>query len=433
MKKQFFYLLVVVAFLLSACGQAATATTAPQTNPATQAPAVPTNTESSASETVNLSYAMWDSSQLPATEQLISAFEAKNPNITITPEVVPWDQYWNKLQTAVAGGEAYDVFWMNIPYFQQYAAKNVLMNLQPLIQDGNYDMSVYYPALVNSYTYQNNVYGIPRDYDTVALFYNKDLFDAAGVAYPTDQWTWKDLTEAAKKLTTADTWGFASAFSDRPGYWDFIYSNGGDVNTQDGKVILDQPAACDAIKYYYSFIQDGTSPDGPTLLASDPFETLFPNGKVAMMAYGSWGAGALAQISTAHFDVAPMPIGTVRGSSMHGLANVAWSGTKHPEAAWEFLKFLGSQDAAKILANTGTVIPAYKGMESAWVSAIPSMNLQVFVDAASYAKPWPAVLLGTEWESKIQDVFREVWQGNRPMDDQACAQATADANAVLGK
>lgn len=430
MKKQFFYCLLIAAFLLTACGQATTATISPQS---TQAPAEPTEAVAvTTGDPVTLSYAMWDSSQLEATKKIISAFEANNPNITVVPEIVPWDQYWNKLQTAVAGGEAYDIFWMNIPYFKTYASKNVLLNVQPLIEDSKYDMSVYYPALVDTYTYENNVYGIPRDYDTVALYYNKDLFDAAKVAYPTDQWTWDDLTSAAKTLTTQDTWGFASAFSDRPGYWDFIYSNGGSVNTPDGKIVLDDPAACNAIKYYYSFIQDGSSPDGPTLLAEDPMKTLFPNGKIAMVAYGSWGANSFAQ-SNARIDVAPLPVGTILGSSMHGLANVAWSGTKYPEAAWKFLQFLGSQDAAQILASSGTVIPAYKGMESAWVSALPTMNLQVFVDAANYATPWPAVIEGTEWESKIQDVFREVWQGNRTMDDQACAKASADANAVLGK
>src|SRR5688572_10992281 len=142
-----------------------------------------------AQDQVTITYAIWDNNQLPAHEQIIAAFEAEHPNINVEPQVVPWGNYWDKLQTAVAGGEAYDVFWMNGPNFPVYASKGVLMDLQDTIDAAQIDMSVFPEALLKVYTYDGKVYGMPKDFDTIALFYNKAIFDAAGVAYPTADWT----------------------------------------------------------------------------------------------------------------------------------------------------------------------------------------------------------------------------------------------------
>jgi multiple sugar transport system substrate-binding protein len=383
-----------------------------------------------AQDQVTITYAIWDNNQLPAHEQIIAAFEAEHPNINVEPQVVPWANYWDKLQTAVAGGEAYDVFWMNGPNFPVYASKGVLMDIQESVTADELDMTVYPESLVNLYSYDGDVYGLPKDFDTIALFYNKDLFDKAGLAYPDDTWTWETFAEAAKTLTVDGNWGFASTLEDQSGYWNFIFQNEGQVIEPDGsKVLIDEPAACDTIKFLYNFVANGESPDGATMASAAPATQLFPGGRVAMIVAGSWMARTYADAES-NIGVAPLPMGKQRATIIHGLSNVIWSGTQHPDEAWEFLKFLGSEQAALILAQSGTVIPAYTGLQDAWVESIPEMDLQVFIDALDYAVPYPTAAQGMEWNTKIATTLGEVWAGNVSIDD-ACTMAAAEANAVL--
>ncbi|MBX3066573.1 MAG: sugar ABC transporter substrate-binding protein [Anaerolineae bacterium] len=386
-----------------------------------------------AAQSVTITYALWDNNQLPAHQQIVAAFEKENPNIKVDIQVVPWGNYWDKLQTAVAGGEAYDTFWMNGPNFPVYASKGVIADLKDRIAADSVDTSKYPEAMLNLYSYNGDLYGLPKDFDTIALFYNKDLFDAAGVAYPDDTWTWDDLAAAAAKLTKDDVWGFASTTADQSGFWNFVFANGGEVLSEDkSKVMLDQPAACDAIKYLYKFVADKTSPDGATTSAADPWTQLFPGGKIAMIVAGSWMSRTYAD-SGLNIDVAPLPKSPTtdkRATVIHGLANVMWSGTEHPDEAWAFVKFLGSETAANILAQSGTVIPAYTGYQQAWVEAIPQMKLQVFMDATSYAVAYPTAPQGTEWSAQVATVLNEVWAGNISIDD-ACSAATEAGNNAL--
>ena len=385
-----------------------------------------------ASAQTTITYAIWDNNQLPVHEKIAEAFEAENPDIKVDIQVVPWGNYWDKLQTAVAGGQAYDVFWMNGPNFPVYASNGVLMDLQDRVTSDTLDTSVYPESLVNLYSLDGDLYGLPKDFDTIALFYNKDMFDAAGVDYPTADWTWDDLKTAAQALTTDGNWGFASTTADQSGYWNFIYENGGQVlNPAGTSVEIDQPAACDAIKYLYSFVAEGLSPDGATMTSVDPWTQLFPGGRLGMVVGGSWLASTYADAEPT-IDVAPLPKETEQATIIHGLANVVWSKTQHPDEAWAFAKFLGSEQAATLLAESGTVIPAYNGFQDTWVESIPDMNLQVFMDATDYAVPYPTTTKGSEWQTKMVEVLGEVWNGNTPIDN-ACADAAAAANAVLGQ
>lgn len=385
-----------------------------------------------ASAQTTITYAIWDNNQLPAHEQIVAAFEAEHPDINVDIQVVPWGNYWDKLQTAVAGGEAYDVFWMNGANFPVYAANGVLMNLQEYMNAEGVDLSVYPESLVELYSLEGSLYGLPKDFDTIALYYNKDLFDAAGVDYPTADWTWDDLKTAGRALTTDGNWGFASTTSDQSGYWNFIYENGGQVVNDAGtEVLIGEPAACDAITYLYSFVQEGLSPDGATMTSVDPWTQLFPGGRVGMVVGGSWLARTYAD-AEATIDVAPLPRQEERASIIHGLANVVWAQSEHPDEAWAFAKFLGGEAAATLLAQSGTVIPAHNGFQDAWVESIPDMNLQVFMDALEYAVPYPTTTQGSEWQTKIIEVLGEVWNGNVPIDN-ACTDAAAAANAALGR
>ena len=217
-------------------------------------------------ENITITYAFWEAAQRPAVEQQIAAFKELHPTITVEPQLVPWADYWTKLQTGVAGGSTYDVFWLNARNLPVYASQGALVPIQPLVDDGSIDVEAYPESLRRIYTFEGTVYGIPRDFDTIALFYNKDLFDTAGVEYPTGDWTWEDLRAAAEKLTvkdgdTATQWGFGSAVSDQSNYFNLIKQNDGEILNEEGtEALLDEPAACEALQFAGDFISDGLAP-----------------------------------------------------------------------------------------------------------------------------------------------------------------------------
>ncbi len=386
-------------------------------------------------EAATLTYGFWDAAQRPAVEAQIEAFRALNPNITIEPQVVPFDDYWTKLQTGLAGGSIYDVFWVNTSNLPVYASQGAILPIEPILGEGGVDVGVYPEALVNAYTFDGTVYGIPRDFDTIALFYNTELFDTAGVAYPTADWTWEDLRTAAEALTvkdgdTATQWGFGATISEQQTYFNFIKQNGGQILNEDlTEALLDEPAACEALAFVGDFIEAGLSPSVAVQQANDPYQTLFPAGVIAMIPGGSWNARTFSEANPA-IAVAPLPMGTQRASAIHGLANVIWAQTANQCAALEWVKFLAGEEAERILGETGTVIPAMAGLQEGWVASVPEMDLQVFLDAVDYSFELPSPPVGDEWSYDLEAVLIEAWSGGIPRDE-VCVRADEVADAAL--
>lgn len=435
MKLHFGIVLSIAVLVMVAC--AAPATVAPTKAPEpTQVeepqvePTAETPQEAAGEPEVTLSYIIWDNIQEPAHQQMIEAFEAEHPNIHVELEVFSWDSYWDKLNTSLAGNDSYDVFWLNVAELPVLASKGALLDLQPYVTAEQVDLSVFPAYLVDAYTYNGDVYGIPKDVDSIGLFYNKDLFDAAGLEYPNENWTWQDMYDAAAKLTTGDVWGFGMQLWGQPDWYNFVFQNDGSLLSEDKTAVtLDDPAACDAIKYLYSFVEAGYAPDGSVLATSDPEMQLFPGGKLAMFPDGSWMASEFAKLDF-NVGVAPLPMGKKHTTMVHGLANVAWSGTKHPDEAWEFVKFLGGDEAMKIQADTGVVIPANKNYRETWAKAIPDMNLQVFLDGLEYGTVLNYGNSGSAWEEIILNTVSDAWSGNISVDE-ACKLATEDGTAAI--
>ena len=153
-----------------------------------------------AEENVTLTFAFWDTNQEPGMKAIAEADMAEHPNVTIEVQVTPWSEYWTKLEASAMGGAMPDVFWMHSNQFFKYVTANTLLSLDSL----NYDYTPYPEGVTSLYTYEGTHYAIPKDYDTIALVYTKEIFDNAGVAYPDDTWTWDTLLEVAQKLNDPD-------------------------------------------------------------------------------------------------------------------------------------------------------------------------------------------------------------------------------------
>ncbi|MBO0884692.1 MAG: extracellular solute-binding protein, partial [Mycobacterium sp.] len=351
---------------------------------------------------VTLSYAVWDNNQLPVMQQLAQTFTRSHPNITVNVQLTPWDGYWTKLKAAVTGGAAPDVFWMNGPNFQLYASNGVLRPLDDKITADQVNLGAYPKALVDLYTFGGKHYGLPKDFDTVGLWYNKTLFDAKGVKYPDASWAWADFNAAAARLTdkAKGVYAIGANLSSAQEYqYNTIYQAGGYVISPDGKTSgYANPATIEGLRFWTDLIKSGESPDLKTMTDTAPIN-LFESGKTAMYWGGSWDVAEFAgnEYTKDKVDVAPLPKGRTQATIIHGLANVISSKTSHPIQAWEFVKFLGSKQAADILGQHGP-IPAYNGTQSNWVQAHPQYHLQVFLDELAYAVPYPISKNTAAWQ-----------------------------------
>ncbi|PLS05348.1 ABC transporter substrate-binding protein [Neobacillus cucumis] len=406
MKKYFSILAVVLLLMLSACSGSSNTS----------------GNEKNSNGNVTLTYGIWDVNQAPALKEIAKKFTESHPNIKVKVEVTPWDQYWTKLETSATGGSLPDLFWLNAANIQKYARGKVLLPISDQIKNDNVDLSKFPKALVDIYTVDGKNYGIPKDYDTIGLWYNKELFDKAGLKYPDENWTWDDLVENAKKLTdpAKGIYGFASQLDPQQGWYNTVPQAGGYIlNNDKTKSGYDDPATIKGIKFLYDMIN--TYKVSPTLaqMTDTPVLSLFESGKVAMIFGGSWSQIEFAknEYTKDKVDVTMLPMGEKRAVVIHGLGNVIAANSKHPKEAWEFAKFLGSEEANKIQAETGTVIPAYEGTQDAWVKSNPNFNLQVFIDMTKDAVPYPASVETRKWQQIETETLTKAWSGKMSIDD----------------
>ena len=414
-------LAVLMTVVVAACGgNAATATAPAQASapPASQpAPAdSPANGESPAASPagytgppVTIKYSIWgDPQEITNQTAIAGAFHAANPAITVDVDVSDWDAYWTKLQTGLAGGAAPDVFAMDGPLFPDYHARDVLLDLKPYVDKDGYDLTQLADQGVKDFTTADGgQYGLPRDLNTIALYYNKGMFDAAGIAYPDDTWDWAKLVATAKQLTKTDggkttQWGFYTETTDMENYWsELVWQNGGDIMAPDNATtVLDTDQAAGGIQFLQDLIwKDKVMPD-PAVSAEtgDAFE----QAQAAMAANGSWNVATFDAAGFA-YGVAPLPSGPAgRFTSVNPTGAVVYKGSKAPDAAWEFVKYLASPAAQQQLMTLKASIPVNKEVlagpySSSWDGA------KVFADSLSYAKLKPSFKGYDEFTTTLQE------------------------------
>ncbi len=385
-----------------------------------------------------ITYAIWDVNQKPAMQRIIKEFEQQHPEVSVKLQLTPWKDYWTKLKTQTSSKTLPDVFWMNGPNFQTYAAGKQLAPITDLVDAGDIDPANYPDDLNAMYSWEDEQYGVPKDYDTVAIWYNKAIFKKAGVAEPSDDWTWDDYRETAatisKKLKGEGIWGSAEVFSNTASYYHSIAQAGGHVINADGtKSGYADPKTQEGVQFWRDLIESGATPD-LDFLAENPGYSLFENGKAAMQWNGSWRVAAMAEAPVKDdVAVAPLPKGRERATVIHGLGNVMSAHSKRPAAAKAFLTFLAGKDAALANAETGAANPAYAGTQDAWVKSQPGFNLQVFIDAAEqYSRPFPISKRTENWTKYESEYLAKAFRGEMSVED-ACNELAKVMDEELAK
>ncbi len=432
---------LALVFALAACG--GTASSAASGSTAGTAAASPAG-ESAPSEASaaggSLRVALWDKNQEVAITPILKAWGEEN-GVDISVEVTPWSQYWTMLEAAATSGEMPDVFWMHSNQIRRYAQGEMLMDLtDKLSASSTVDMAQFPEDISAIFNIDGKQYGVPKDMDTVALWYNKTMFDEAGVEYPTADWTWDDLKSAAQKLTKDDgsQYGFvASAEDNQAQYYNFIYQNGGyvinDEKTEGGWT---DPKTVEAMEFFTSFVEEGLSPDAVTT-AENTVASLLETGTVAMGYQASYMMGELGENDyiVENFDCQVLPAGPdgTRATVYNGLAWSAAANTKNPDAAWALLEYLGSEDAQVKMGEAVICnISAHAAGQAAWGKSDPRFNLQAYIDQVQYGVPYPSSLNTVVWDSTNKEKTAEMLTLARPVAE-ICQEIQDSMNQALAE
>lgn len=429
---------IVLALGLAACGG----------TPATQAPAEsPAGGESQAAEPAAkgnvsgaLRVALWDKNQEVAITPILKAWGEAN-GVEIKVEITPWAQYWTMLEAAATGADMPDVFWMHNNQVRRYAENDLLMDLTDKIAASKVvDLSKFPEDITNIYKVKDKQYAIPKDIDTIALWYNKTMFDEAGVEYPNENWKWEDLNQAARKLTKADgsQFGFvAGARDNQSGYYNFIYQNGGYVinadKTQGG---WDDPKTIEALEFYRSFVEEGISPDA-VITAENSVASLLEAGTAAMGFQGSWMMGELGtnDYIVENFDCAVLPAGPTgtRATIYNGLGWSASAGGKNLEAAWALLEYLGGEEAQVKMGETSVCnISAHSAGQTAWANSDSRFSLNAYVEQIPYGIPYPSSKNTVVWTGTSREKVAEMMTLERPVKV-ICEEIQKEMNQALAE
>ncbi len=378
---------------------------------------------------VELTLFTWtEAGEAEANQKLLDEFEQANPGLTVELQNQPGSkEAMAKLQTLIAGNQAPDVVSLHGAYYIPLASKGALLDIEPHIkQSPDFNLADFDPRLVELCRYQGKLYSLPRYTSVYALFYNKDLFDQAGVKHPDQQspWDWDAYVKTAKQLTRdtnkdgkTETWGCVIDFWEARMY-PWLWENGADVfNADRTKCILDSPEAIEATKFVrdlrYAYKVTPATDTNERNQALD----LFTQGNIGMYMTGPWDVQTLskaAQEKGLKWAVAPLP-SRKRRATMLGTENYAiCSQTKHPDEAWKLFAFLLSPRAQESMAQTMEKMPSRTSViKGAYVSAAVGYDRRVFADALSYAVQPPNIPDWSQVRPLFQDELDNIWVGKK--------------------
>ena len=379
----------------------------------------------SADGKVNLTFQIWDVGQKAGMEAMCDAYTAQNPNVEIEVQVAGWNEYWTKLEAAATGNKLPYIFWMHTNEILKYADNGMLAEVSDIVDETKFsDIS-----LKNAQGSDGKLYGVPKDKDVVCLVYNKELFDAAGVAYPDDTWTWDNLITASQQIYDATgKYGYMAYADEQLGYWNFVYQNGGYILNEDKtKAGFDQPATREAMEFYIGLQDYEWCPDQAYFGEQAP-GTVFLSGQGAMYLEGNWNFLPMLQntpelngkLQVAVLPKAPNPVsGEGRATISNGLCYAMSANNENEEIVKDVLAFFGSEEGQRIQGESGAAIPAYQGLEQTWVDAFAGYDIDVtpVLEMFDYGVQSVNNASRPEWKTKVNDELLKIYSSQVTLEE----------------
>ena len=364
-----------------------------------------------------------DPEELQAYRALIEDYEAQSEVEVELIEASDRDDLIARLSTSIAGGSPPDVFLLNYRYYGQFAASDSIAPLDDLIAESDrLAADDFYPVAMDAFRWQGEQLCLPQNVSSLAVYYNKDMFEQYGVAEPPDEWTWNDLIETAVALTrdaggrrvvgteneagsVVDVYGLgleASLIRLAP----FVWSNGGEL-TDDAdrptRFTLETPEAKQALRDFLELrLAYGVIPTDAEVEALDD-ESRFASGKLAMLLSSRRVTTTFRSIEEFEWDVAPLPVHDEQVGILHSDAFCITAASERQDEAWGFIEYALSAEGQEALVETGRTVPSNieVSRSSAFLDqGLPPSRSQVFLDAVERVRATPVI---STWP-EIEDV-----------------------------
>jgi multiple sugar transport system substrate-binding protein len=349
---------------------------------------------------------------------LADAFMEENPDVTVTVTPTAWDVAHDKLVTSVAGDQAPDISQMGTTWMGEFAA---LGALDPVPE--NIDPSAFFEGAYQTNVVDDTAYGVPWYVETRLLYYRTDIAEAAGITEPPADWeALKEMARAMKEEGGAEN-GIAlgTGIGSWQQYLPLVWSNGGEVLTEDGEFALDSPEAVEALEYYASFFDEGLTSPQP-----EGFDITqgFIQGTYPMFFSGPWHMGLIADQGGAEMEgkwaIAPMPAKESATSFVGGSNLVVFAGTDNRDAAWQFVSYLTQPE---VQSEWYAEVAALPSVQAAWEEGelASDEQLATFGQQLEDAQAPPPIPTWEEVASAIDDQIERATIGDASPEEAAAA------------
>lgn len=364
-------------------------------------------------------------------DQMKEAFNQQFSYIKINIETIGYGEYFTQMQTRVASNTAPDCYELNYENFVSYAKKSVLKDLDSLFAASGFDSSVINKNALEAFRADGKQYGLPASFSNVLLIYNKDLFDKAGAAYPTKDWTWEDEQKAAEKIRAVDkkTYGISHPIH----FWEFykvVQQNGGSLLSDDkSQFTVYSPQNVETLQVMVDrVLKTNVMPTDAQLGGTGDWD-LFKAGRLGMIVTGIWAFPEFTRDCKFKWDVAIEPGKVKKATHFFSNGLVLNKDTKLEQQAFEWIRFMSSgKEAAKIRIDAAWELPAvnYPDILDAFLKQTPPDNRQVVFDSLEYLVTPPVIEQFSEMADIMGKHLQAAKEGKKTPD-----QALKDAQKEL--
>ena len=391
-----------------------------------------------AQESVTLRLVDWaGTDEIRIDQQTIAAFELQYPSIKVLYEPNPSAQYEEKILTGLAADEPPDVFLLDSKLIPTFTNKNILLDLNPYLSQLQIDTLQWFPNVLKIARRGSGLYAFPKGFTPLVVFFNKKLFDRAGLEYPKNNWTWNDYLQIAT-LLTIDKNGdgtpeqFGASFSNHYYYWiPWVWSAGSDLIDPGGRHasgFLNSATTESVLQFLIEQrITRHVAPELGTWVQEEKtgaLPALFAEGKIAMILEGHWRMPTfLRYIREGHIDigVAPFPRNS-SGFKQNVMYESGWCvpvNSKHPREAVLLASFMAGETACRIRASGNLELPANKNAAADLIGRDSTGIEQIFLNEVPYCRqPWGSVIERfSEIEWTLQDAVDEVMINGKPLHE----------------